>query len=234
MSFFEIQQKCNSCGMQWPAMFGIVGTSEIGSRQTKCPQCGSTDLGGAEKPAPPAPSREACIGAELPAGWIEQQGLIDASTVEEEADPAPQPFVPTRPCSYQEHAARIEKMLAEGLHNGKRWKPEAHARYAELEQQEEKEKAEAQPAASAWLQQKKYINERIRTNDGFGDGRYLLLSDVLEAYAQSELSALRTRLEQIHKTLTQAFFLSSIRQISDAIVNAAKQCEAALRSKEGK
>lgn len=45
----------------------------------------------------------------------------------------PRPFEPKRTCTYQQHAARIEQLLREGYHDGKRWKPEAHDRYAKLE-----------------------------------------------------------------------------------------------------
>lgn len=48
----------------------------------------------------------------------------------------PKPFAITRPCDYFEHSRRISIMVSEGLHDGAKWKPEAHSRYAELETQD--------------------------------------------------------------------------------------------------
>jgi hypothetical protein len=60
------------------------------------------------------------------------------------------PFVTARPCSYQEHCERIKIMLAEGLHDGTAWKPEAHTRYAELETSGHDVVSRSQPETPQW------------------------------------------------------------------------------------
>jgi hypothetical protein len=42
-------------------------------------------------------------------------------------------FTPKRPCSFLEHKARVEQLIAEGWHDGKAWKQGSVERYAELE-----------------------------------------------------------------------------------------------------
>jgi hypothetical protein len=42
-------------------------------------------------------------------------------------------FVSNSPMGYQKHCKIIAQLLAEGMHNGEEWKPEAFSRYNELE-----------------------------------------------------------------------------------------------------
>lgn len=44
-----------------------------------------------------------------------------------------QGFIPQRTTSFQQHQERIAKLIAEGMHDGNAWKPEAFARYREIE-----------------------------------------------------------------------------------------------------
>jgi hypothetical protein len=46
------------------------------------------------------------------------------------------PFIPKYPCTFQQHSARIERMLLEKLHTGKEWSELAHDRYLQLEEEE--------------------------------------------------------------------------------------------------
>lgn len=41
MSFMQFQQRCEDCGKEWNAAFGIVGTTYIAQPPTECPHCKS-------------------------------------------------------------------------------------------------------------------------------------------------------------------------------------------------
>jgi DNA-directed RNA polymerase subunit RPC12/RpoP len=44
MSFMQFQQRCDDCGKDWNAAFGIVGMTQIAAPPQKCPHCGSEKL----------------------------------------------------------------------------------------------------------------------------------------------------------------------------------------------
>ena len=44
MSFQQFQQRCEDCGEEWNAAFGVVGTTILAEAPQKCPKCGSANL----------------------------------------------------------------------------------------------------------------------------------------------------------------------------------------------
>jgi DNA-directed RNA polymerase subunit RPC12/RpoP len=44
MSFIPFRQRCDDCGEEWNAAFGIVGTMQIAAPPEKCHKCGSKNL----------------------------------------------------------------------------------------------------------------------------------------------------------------------------------------------
>jgi len=44
MSFIQFRDRCQDCGLEWNAAFGMVMTSIIAQPPTQCPGCGSKNF----------------------------------------------------------------------------------------------------------------------------------------------------------------------------------------------
>lgn len=44
MSFIMFREKCEGCGKEWNAAFGVLGVQLIAEPPKKCPKCGSEKI----------------------------------------------------------------------------------------------------------------------------------------------------------------------------------------------
>lgn len=44
MSYIQFQQRCQDCGAEWNAAFGIAGMTQIAAPPKQCPRCQSERL----------------------------------------------------------------------------------------------------------------------------------------------------------------------------------------------